>query len=394
MKTKKNIIMLMVLILSISSFSFLVKASQKNEKDCSSENITTGKQISFLSENAEYVENLLKNETHKLDSLAEYLYNHEGIIGIISFGKPISIRNSEGGYYIPVFNDGMCIEIINMGIDEYGNIAMNMSRSFAKEINDLKNGLYYFEYDSDLDITCLKGNNLRILVESNAFCGFEYMDTIEENVISRQCEDEYDFYDNISYTYSRYNAEHMNNNRYAYEECLTISPRFQNGGDPGYCWVCCACEISTYYQASSVGLVQAHNYAHGSVLDPGGHVLYYCPGGNFDDINAIVESYTGLEGDQNLNPLLATGTMNSIMQGKPIVGSWFYGYGTSVQEGHSMVIVGFSYDVSTGEFDYYIHDSNISSNNVVIVSDIDDMSVGYYMNSKWFYWRESLYNWC
>lgn len=375
-------------------FGLIVKANQSlNEEN---ESIFVDKRkIFFLYSDDNKIDDKLLTHTDELDLLAHNLFVFDNVKGDVKFGKPISIRNAPGLYYAPVFNDDSCIQFIKIGEDKYGNFSISMGFEFVQLINNLEDGTYYFESDIDTGYIYLRGNNIKICIDSDLPCNFENEFSEKDYVYKNYNEVSLNLYENISYAvkYQENITDNINNEKSLFEDYLILTPRFQNGS-PGYCWLCCACELSNYYGGSYVSLETAHTIAHGSPHLTNGHSLYNCTdGGNWDDMNNVIDYYTDKTGTKTGSPLLASDTMYNITFGMPVISDWFYAYGTSAQAGHSMVIVGFSYNSSNNVFTYILHDPNYASIDKTIISTLNATSVVYYIGSNDFYWTRSLHDW-
>ena len=162
---------------------------------------------------------------------------------------------------------------------------------------------------------------------------------------------------------------------------LNIGPIFPNGGKYGYCWLCVACEISEYFGGSGVTLSSAHSVAHGT-----SHTLYNCPSGNRDDVNTVVDYYTGKTGTKT-GALSAYQTVLAIGNNDPVCSVWKHG-----SAGHYMLIAGYSYDPNNYDFSFIIHDPNYTVP-VYLYCSYYAISFSYQINSDYYTWTYSLYNW-
>ena len=140
----------------------------------------------FLTGNTDKVERYLLSKTNKLDMAAHDLKKEKGIEGEIIFGKPITIRNVEDIYYIPVFIESKCVSILIVGSDpnDENGYCMQMSKYFADVINDLPNGTYYFEKDFDLQAVCLIGKNTKIIVDANKCLDYANITQEKINIVT------------------------------------------------------------------------------------------------------------------------------------------------------------------------------------------------------------------
>lgn len=334
--------------------------------------------VIFLSQESVNVTSYLQTVIRKLDMFADDVRKDYDIIGNVSFGMPISVRGTDNIYYIPVFNATKCVAVIMLGVDAYGNYCMQMSKYFADIINDLPCGIYFFEKEANE--ICLKSEATKIVVSANRYLDFKNVasDINDEfDITLQKNETLIDLYNESFYT-----SFESDSNRTMTEVKLSIGPIEPNGGAYGYCWLCCALEISDYYGGINTSLSAGHNIAHGSA-----HTLYNCQEGTRDDVNAVVDEYTGKTGIKT-GALTANQTVISIAQSKPIDSVWKNG-----TLGHSMVIIGYSYDPNNYGFEYIIHDPNYSGSNVHLAASYYATSVSYQIGSNYFTWMYSLYNW-
>lgn len=312
------------------------------------------------------------------DYMNEVMAITENISGDLSYGKPIYIRNTEDVYYVLVFKEGKCVYILKMFKvdDSYNSISAPL---FADTVNQLPKGEYYFEEDDKA--TYLVGRNLKIPVDGNFLHTYE---SVDDNPIfneKKEDEAEIDIFEFLTYGFS----ESANRNTESYT--ISVSPRFANGGVYGYCWLCCACEISSYYGATNVGMSLAHLAVHGPPEPPYGHTLDNCPGGSANDINYVVNYFTNKTGTVT-GKLTALQTKNQINSLKPIQSLWTYYIG-SVTYGHAMLIVGYIHNTDTGTFTYILHDPDDVTTNKSVNTTYNESNVYYYS----FKWTGSIYDW-
>jgi len=179
-------------------FGSIVKANQSlNEEN---ESIFVDKRkIFFLYSDDNKIDDKLLTHTDELDLLAHNLFVFDNVKGDVKFGKPISIRNAPGLYYAPVFNDDSCIQFIKIGEDKYGNFSISMGFEFVQLINNLEDGTYYFESDIDTGYIYLRGNNIKICIDSDLPCNFENEFSEKDYVYKNYNEVSLNLYENISY---------------------------------------------------------------------------------------------------------------------------------------------------------------------------------------------------
>lgn len=373
---KKRIFLYLLLIAYVISVSIITYAAQnKNESN----------EIIFFSKGNTDVEQFIIT---KEETIIEIIGQCEGYTGEISVGKPISVRGVSEYYYVPVFSQDKCINIITVSKYEDDYI-MKSGKSFSEVINGLpKNETYYFEKMFEADpyqsAIYIKGRNTKIAIEAFHSCDYRNECNGEQDLLIEEDENEVtfpvDYIANITIPSSNRSSGY-----------ITVSPRFQNGGQYGYCWLCCACEISSYYGGSGIGLEGGHLVSHGSPQSPYGHSLYSCPGGSMYDVNAVVYYYTGKSGTIT-TPLYAAATVSSINNQKPIVSGWIYSSGSTTYA-HAMVIVGYNKSDYSNNFMYVVHDpNNIISDNYVS-SSYSATNVVYPINGYNLSWVESIYNW-
>lgn len=379
---KKRIITLITVFCLTMSMLYGLAYAKEEEK-------AEKKEVCFFSRTDNEMKVYLLSNTELLDSLAEDVREFYGVVGDISFGTPISVRNipmypESDSYYIPMFNNSECVAVINIGVDPFGQnggYCVSMTKGFAEVFNTLSNGTYYFEYDADDMAVYLIGENTEIMVETHR-CIDEYNNiATDENIVEiEQDEKSINLYDDTIYS----SIDDNNLNRSEVTVTLNIGPIPQNSGY--YCWLCCAAEISEYYGSTGFNLYVAHVFQHPM------HTLSNCTGGTINDIKSVVNKYGHKQGTAT-GALLAHNTAISIGNQKPICSIW-YCSGASID--HGMNIIGYKYDtVNNNYFKYVLHDSDIpgTSNPRIIASTYNATSVSFSYGGNTYTWSNSIYNW-
>jgi hypothetical protein len=193
---------------------------------------TNRKEIIFLSRDTTKEENYMISSKDKLDMMASYLRTNEGVTGEVKFGKPITIRNCEDSFYIPVFEGTKCVAIAIIGVDYYsenGEYCMQISKYFADVINELPNGTYYFEKSSELDSISLIGRNTNIVVNADRCLDYKNQLSGSKTVYLRNNEHGVDILDEIVY-----NSDDISRSEVTVD--LYLGNIIPNGGNQGYCW--------------------------------------------------------------------------------------------------------------------------------------------------------------
>ena len=372
---KKRIITLITVFCLTMSMLYGLAYAKEEEK-------AEKREVFFFSHATEKEEEYLISKSNSLDNWADSIRKSNGNEGEVIFGKPISIRNvpQYDCFFVPVFINSKCISVITLGVDptgENGGYCMSMNGDFAQAINDLPNGTYYFEYDPEIDATCIIGTETKIIVQSYRF--IEQFDNISTGILGIEKKDDekiVDINSDVLYT----SESETEANRSWVTVALNIGPIYHNTGN--FCWLCCAGEISEYYGATAFSLTAGHFYVHPL------HTYTDCTGGTLGNVNAIVHMFAGKQGT-SAGALLASNTVTSIAGDKPIYSTWFY---SGEEIGHGMVIAGYKYNSDNYDFKYIIHDPNLYSA-VDLQTSFYATSVSYYMNSHYYTWTQSLYNW-
>ncbi len=199
---KKRIITLITVFCLTMSMLYGLAYAKEEEK-------AEKKEVCFFSRTDNEMKVYLLSNTELLDSLAEDVREFYGVVGDISFGTPISVRNipmypESDSYYIPMFNNSECVAVINIGVDPFGQnggYCVSMTKGFAEVFNTLSNGTYYFEYDADDMAVYLIGENTEIMVETHR-CIDEYNNiATDENIVEiEQDEKSINLYDDTIYS--------------------------------------------------------------------------------------------------------------------------------------------------------------------------------------------------
>ncbi len=295
----------------------------------------------------------------------------------INLGYPISIRSVENYYYVPIINNNKCIGIItlyqsNSGYSYYYQVG------FSNLLNTLTSGQYYFEKDNS-SIYLISSNSKYLIESYNKTVSYQCEANYTNQINLIEDEIQLDIFQNILTTgYSN------NNNRSVTSNQLNI-PYYANGGYYGYCWLCCAASVCSYY-GTNINLETAHSFVHGT-----SHTLHYCQGGYLTDVNQIVTYYTGKVATITNSKRAPSYVMLLINSEKPLVTSWG-NYSNITRKGHEMIISGYIYDNYTNIFTYIIRDPN-TSNYIYLPFSYNASAITYSISGDIYTWEATLDGW-
>lgn len=162
----------------------------------------------------------------KMQVIANNL-SHQGKADSLFYSaNPLSIRNVDNVFYIPIGYDNEYKYIARVGWENESDndaVSISYSKSFADILNTLQAGSYYFVKEDNS--IYLRGNNQEYLVE----CGFENFDGNTENE-SLSIMDEY-----VTDIYNDNVIVNANNNR-AIASSHINTHHYPNYGN--YCFLC------------------------------------------------------------------------------------------------------------------------------------------------------------
>ena len=298
----------------------------------------------------------------------------------VLFGNLLSVINCDGLFYIPVFCDSRCVCIVKV-YESAGKLSISYCDENSALLNTLKPGKYYLEKWADA---------IYLLSDSTSFC-FESL--LQKNDEKAPIYDEDDIGESADLVnlFDYLNTICIGSTKGILSKELTSVPYVANGGTYGYCWLSSAVSICRYY-GSSVTLEDAHRFIHGL-----GHSLISCPGGSIISAYGVIHNFTGLSGNYSYDSLTsrinAANAYSSIYNDIPVYSFWsYYDSLGSFVSAHSMVICGYIFNNTSGDFTYVIMDPNYSSRQYVY-STYTASTISYTISGDVYDWEMAIYDW-
>ena len=318
---------------------------------------------------------------NSMDARTEEFFNEyeEGILSTISTiektsdvcsGAPIEVIGASNCYFVPVFVDKTIQYLITINYDN-GCYSVSYSKYFAKDIQELETGCYYFYKNGDNTYLVNEfGNGLDIVSGETRSIDTDMDIKDERYLITETAPD----------------AREIVQPRALIGRELSNFPIVRNGGKYGYCWLPSALSICKYF-GSTMSLSQAHTYAHGST-----HTLYYCNGGTINDAYMLIYHNMMKVGDIDSSNISAAKVLSSISGDSPVYMGLSSGTSSGTLIGHAAVICGYYLDNTSGQFTYIIADSNYSDLIYQVGSYSSSLSTYSPVSGVSYSWTETIYN--
>ncbi len=289
---------------------------------------------------------------------------------VFEAGTPIAVLNSSA-YLVPIRINGVCEYLLQMDCID-GEYLFCYGTDGAAEFDALKPGTYYCASENDT-MYILGDNGVKLFLfgvgnADDIFYNTALIDKFSANLLT---------FDYLSHS--------TGSAKGILSKTLDVTNILYNG-NYSYCWLSSAISMCRYY-GSSVAVSTAHNYIHSS------HTYPSCPGGSKLDTYNLISHYTGKSAVWAPSRCKAPSALASINLGIPVL-AWLSrtdSSGNTIH--HTIIIKGYTFNNTTGDFTYVICDPNYTSTKYQ-TSTYSATTMKYQQSATIQYtWTDALYDW-